>query len=66
MKAAEIRQLSTEELRTKLSSEKDALAKVKLTHVVSELENPMQIRTKRRFIAQLSTELTSREQNSNA
>lgn len=66
MKAAEIRQLSTEELRTKLSSEKEALAKVKLTHVVSELENPMQIRTKRRFIAQLSTELTSREQNSNA
>lgn len=61
MKASEIRDLTTEEIKEKISAERAALAKLRLNHAVSPLENPMQIRVTRKNIARLLTELRKRE-----
>ena len=63
MKTSEIKDLTTEEIREKIETEKAALTKMKLTPAVSPLENPMLIRTTRRNIARLMTELRKRELN---
>ena len=63
MKTSEIKDLTTEEIREKIETEKAALTKMKMTHAVSPLENPMLIRTTRRNIARLMTELRKRELN---
>ena len=44
-------------------SEIKDLTKMKMNHAVSPLENPMLIRTTRRNIARLMTELRKRELN---
>lgn len=54
--------MKTSELQDKLADETSALGKMRLNHSVSPLENPMQLRDKKRLIARLSTELTSRNQ----
>ena len=59
----EIKDLTTEEIREKIETEKAALTKMKMNHAVSPLENPMLIRTTRRNIARLMTELRKRELN---
>ena len=61
MKTSEIKDLTTEEIREKIETEKAALTK--MNHAVSPLENPMLIRTTRRNIARLMTELRKRELN---
>ena len=63
MKTSEIKDLTTEEIREKIETEKAALKKMKMNHAVSPLENPMLIRTTRRNIARLMTELRKRELN---
>ena len=63
MKTTEIKDLTTEEIREKIETEKAALTKMKMNHAVSPLENPMLIRTTRRNIARLMTELRKRELN---
>ena len=63
MKTSEIKDLTTEEIREKIETEKAALTKMKMNHAVSPLENPMLIRTTRRNIARLMTELRQRELN---
>lgn len=63
MKTSEIKDLTTEEIREKIETEKAALTKMKMNHAVSPLENPMLIRTTRRNIARLMTELRNRELN---
>lgn len=63
MKTSEIKDLITEEIREKIETEKAALTKMKMNHAVSPLENPMLIRTTRRNIARLMTELRKRELN---
>lgn len=63
MKTSEIKDLTTEEIREKIEIEKAALTKMKMNHAVSPLENPMLIRTTRRNIARLMTELRKRELN---
>ena len=63
MKTSEIKDLTTEEIREKIETEKAALTKMKMNHAVSPLENPMLIRTTRRNIARLMTELRTRELN---
>lgn len=60
MKQSVINELSTNELREKITDEQDNLAKMKLTHTISPLENPMKIRGARRTVARLKTELTRR------
>ena len=63
MKTSEIKDLTTEEIREKIETEQAALTKMKMNHAVSPLENPMLIRTTRRNIARLMTELRKRELN---
>ena len=63
MKTSEIKDLTTEEIREKIETEKAALTKMKMNHAVSPLENPMLLRTTRRNIARLMTELRKRELN---
>ena len=63
MKTSEIKDLTTEEIREKIETEKAAVTKMKMNHAVSPLENPMLIRTTRRNIARLMTELRKRELN---
>lgn len=58
MKKEDIKTLSVEELRSKITEEKAAIAKLKFSHAISSIENPMQIRTARKLIARLSTELS--------
>ncbi len=61
MKQQEITQASVEELRTQTANLTEQLEKMKLTHAVAPLENPLTIRQTRRTIARLKTELTKRE-----
>ena len=61
MKQSEIKELSTAELLEKLSDTKKTYADLKMTHAISPLENPIQLRTVRRSVARLATELTNRE-----
>ena len=60
MKQKEITILTDDELNDKLGSFQKNLHDIKLTHVVSPVENPLQIRNLRRTIARLKTELLKR------
>ena len=61
MKASELRELTTPELQDKLVDEKTSLAKLRLTHTVSQLENPIKLRDTRKDIARIETELRRRQ-----
>ena len=63
MKAKVLKELPLNELSDLLISEKDKLLSLKLSHSVSPLENPHQIKFVRRNIARINTELVSREIN---
>lgn len=63
MKQKEIRELSTEELVERIQVESSALGSLKMNHSVTQLENPMQIRAKRKDVARMKTELRQRELN---
>lgn len=56
-KKKSIKDLSVEELKSQLVSEKETLVRLKISHAVSPIENPSQIRVSRRLIAKLNTEL---------
>jgi len=60
MKQEEISQLSIEDLKDNLLSSTEQMEKLIMTHNVSYLENPLQIRNLRKTIARLNTELTKR------
>lgn len=61
MKQADIKELTLVELKEKLSSMEEELAQLKLQHAISQLDNPMKIKTMRRTIARLQTDLRKRE-----
>ena len=61
MKASELKELTTPELQEKLVGEKTGLAKLRLTHTVSQLENPLKLRDARKDIARIETELRRRQ-----
>jgi len=61
MKQSEIKQLSTVELQEKLSETKKSYSDLKMAHTISPLDNPIQLRTVRRTVARLATELTKRD-----
>ena len=65
MKTSEIRELSSQELVERLDTEDVSLARMKMNHAVSPLDNPLQIRYSRRLIARLKTELNKRPNNEN-
>ncbi|WP_017732358.1 50S ribosomal protein L29 [Nafulsella turpanensis] len=64
MKNAEVKALSTEELRERIAAEKENLQKLNFAHAISPIENPMKIRDSRKLIARLNTELRAKELNS--
>ena len=61
MKQSEILKLSNEELSERLGESKKSYSDLKMTHAVSPLENPIQLRTLRRTVARIATEITKRE-----
>ncbi|MBP7172679.1 MAG: 50S ribosomal protein L29 [Cloacibacterium sp.] len=62
MKQADIKNLSTEDIKTKLTEARANYNKTKLAHSISPVENPIQIRDLRRTIARLETALTNKQQ----
>ena len=62
MKTKEIKDLSVAELQEKLAQTKKAYTDLKIAHAISPIENPLQIRTVRRSVARIATELTKRAQ----
>lgn len=63
MKQEVIRELSTAEIIERLEEERKQLTKLKLNHAVSPLENPNKIKSYRRTIARMLTELHNRKAN---
>jgi large subunit ribosomal protein L29 len=61
MKQSEIKELSVAELQEKLGEIKKSYADLKMSHAITPLENPIQLRSFRRNVARIATELTKRE-----
>ena len=60
MKNSEIKGLTMEELRDKIQQVQDTSSKLKMMHSISALDNPIEIRTTRRDLARLKTEMSLR------
>ena len=63
MKQPQVREASTEELQEELVKSKKAYSELRMAHILYPLENPMQLRSMRKSIARIATELTKRELN---
>ena len=61
MKQSEIKELSVADLQERLGEVKKSYADLKMAHAISPLENPIQLRSLRRTVARIATELTKRE-----
>lgn len=61
MKQSEIKEASNVELQEQISESRKAYSDLKMAHAISPLENPVQLRSQRRDIARIETELTKRE-----
>ncbi len=61
MKQSEIKELSAADLQEKLGALQKNYIDLKMAHAITPLENPMQLRSLRRTVAKLATELTKRE-----
>lgn len=60
MKQDIVRDLTTEEVRDRIAEERGIYTKLKMSHMVSPIENPLKIRASRRLIARLETEYKKR------
>ena len=63
MKTNEIREMSVEELESKLAGLKDELFNLRFQMATGQLENPMKIREVKKSIAQIKTIQREREMN---
>lgn len=61
MKASELRELTSQELSEKLVEEGANFTKMRMTHAVTPLENPMRIRQARKVVARINSEVRRRE-----
>ncbi len=61
MKNSEIRGLTTAEIIERIDTEENMMARMKMNHAVSPLDNPNKIPQTRKIIARLKTELRSRQ-----
>jgi large subunit ribosomal protein L29 len=61
MKSGEIKDLSVNDLKEKIGEMVERQEKLVLTHQISPLENPLQLKWSRRDIARLKTELRKKE-----
>ena len=64
MKAQVLTDMPENELNDLLVAEKERLVKMRMSHAVSPLENPLQIRFTRKTIARVMTELSKRKNTS--
>ena len=63
MKQTEIKELSKQDLGDKLVEYKKKLLELKMSHAVSPIENPSQIRNTRRIIARIKTAITNKNES---
>ncbi|KGG81010.1 MULTISPECIES: 50S ribosomal protein L29 [Caloranaerobacter] len=63
MKAKELRELTTQELNTKLTDLKSELFNLRFQLATGQLDNPMRIKAVRKDIARVKTILRERELN---
>jgi len=61
MKQKEVNTMTLDELQDKLAQLQKSYKEVKFMHALSNLENPLQLRSQRRVIARLQTELNRRK-----
>jgi large subunit ribosomal protein L29 len=61
MKNADIRALSIEELKQQIKTEQANGQTLRFAHAISPLENPIRLKSSRKNVARLLTELTRRE-----
>jgi len=61
MKMSEIRDLSVQELKRRLSDEEENLANLRFQLSTSQLESPIKVRTVRRDIARIKTLIRQKE-----
>jgi large subunit ribosomal protein L29 len=61
MKQEVIKELGTAELIDRLEEDKKQLVRLKLNHAVSPLENPNKIKSYKKAIARMETELRKRQ-----
>lgn len=62
MKKQDLSQLSDSDLQDRIVQIREELGKMRFTHTVAGLENPNVLRTKRKEVARLTTELNARRQ----
>jgi large subunit ribosomal protein L29 len=62
MKQSEIKELSIAELQEKLAAFKKNYSDLKMSHAISPLESPLQLKVIRKTVARIATELTKRAQ----
>jgi large subunit ribosomal protein L29 len=60
VKYTEILELTDKELQERLDNEKDYLARLRLNHAISPLDNPNKIVEARRSVARIMTEFNRR------
>jgi len=60
MKQNIVKDLTNDEVRDRIAQERANYAKLKMSHAVSPVENPLKIRNSRRLIARLETEYKKR------
>lgn len=61
MKQSEVKELSVDELQEQVANSQQSYRDLKMAHAITPLDNPAQLRTVRRTIARLTTEITKRE-----
>jgi len=61
VKAAEIRELSVEQIQAKLNDAKEELMKLRFQQATGELQDTSRLRSVRRDVARLATVLTERQ-----
>ncbi len=61
MKAAELRELSIEELQKRLADEEESLGNLRFQLATSQLDSPIKVRTVRRDIAKIMTVIRGKE-----
>lgn len=60
MKAAEVREMSVEELNSKLKDLKAELFNLRFQHAINQLDNPMRMKAVKKDIARIQTVLQAK------
>ena len=63
MKKAEIKEMSTQDLKDRLVEMEKDYAQLKINHAISPVDSPAKITADRKMIARVKTELRARELN---